>query len=298
MSYRDLTSSLKNKFLSKYLTSKMDFRLENGCLTIKICKDGLKSNMQNNVAAFESWAIALKYHLSEEIEKVIIDWDMPVAFTSKERLHYNRFLYRLRRFTETYSWISSAKLIEALPTCLVCNFPNGEASPQSAYSKGREGWLECQYVEEKKSNFEMMARQLPVGLFQGKIFEDTRFTTDGALDIWALQKDELFIYELKTASNCPLGILSELIFYTNVVNDLLCHKINYLPSKMLEKSKDFRGFRKFYELYEKRSIQQINAVFLSKNLHPLITDGLIEFINESEKLTKSRIHFSYEPLKF
>lgn len=297
MNNTDLELLLRTKVPSARLTSKMGFDLTGGCLTIKVSEEGLKSNMQNDAAAFESWVLALKHHLAREIDKVVIDWDTPAVFTSRERLHYNRFLYRLAKFTVTYPWASSAKPIEVLPSRLVCNFPNREASPQSAYKKGREGWFECQYVKEQGNNFEVMARQLPVGLFEKTVSEGTRFTADGALDIWAAQKDELSIYELKTASNERIGIISELMFYTHVVNDLLRHEINYEPSDALEKSKKYRGFGKFYELYKKQAVRKINAVFLSEQLHPLMTTGFIDFINQSGRFPERGIRFSYEPLK-
>lgn len=290
-----LESLLRKKVSHARLTSKIDFTLADSCLTIKMREEGLKSNMQENAAAFEGWAVALKYHLPEEIEKVVIDWETPGAFTRQEQLSYNRFLYRLARFTETYPWASSAKPIEALPSRLVCNSPDCEAA--SAPSQ-EEAKLECKVVEKKRNNVEAIGRQLPVGLFEETVSESTRFTTDGALDIWAVNKDELSIYELKTASNHSIGIISELMFYAHVVSDLLRHEINYIPSEALEKSRkqNYRGFGKFYELYEKQAVRKINAVFLSEQLHPLMTPGLIDFITQSGHFPERGIRFIHETL--
>lgn len=294
MNNTDLESLLRTKVPSARLMSKMVFDLAGGCLTIKVSEEGLKSNMQENAAAFEGWALALKYHLAGEIDKVVIDWDKLAVFIPQERLHYNRFLYRLAKFTATYPWASSAKPIEALPSRLVCNYPDYEAALAPSQEEAK---LECQVVEEKRNNVEAIGRQLPVGLFKGTVSESTRFTADGALDIWAAQKDELSIYELKTASNERIGIISELMFYTHVVNDLLRHEINYEPSDALEKSKKYRGFGKFYELYKKQAVRKINAIFLSEQLHPLMTTGFIDFINQSGRFLEQGIRFSYEPLK-
>lgn len=298
MKKSELASLLRKKIPSAQLPKKIDFELENKCLTITLQEEGLiKKNMQENPAAFEGWAIALKYHLADEIAKVVIDWQEPKEMDAKQKQLYNRFLYRITKFTETYPWANAAKPIEKLPSALVCNFPKKEASPLSAYKEGKEGWLECKYVEKHKGDFEAMARQLPVGLFTGVVSEKTRFTTDGALDVWAVRKDELSIYELKkTKDSKPLGIISELMFYAHVISDIMRHRINYKSTPELEKSKRYRAFGKFYELYEKQSVRKIHAILLADELHTLITPKLIEFINNSGRFPELGIRFSHETL--
>ena len=54
---------------------------------------------------------------------------------------------------------------------------------------------------------------------------ETLFLYILSIDIWAIDGDMLKIFELKRPKNNPLGIISELMFYTNVVNDLLSHNI-------------------------------------------------------------------------
>lgn len=296
MKKTELASLLRKKISSARLPEKMDFKLEDKCLTITLQEEGLKSNMQENSAAFESWAVALKYHLADEIAEVIIDWQKPEKMDAKQEQLYNRFQYRITKFTKTYPWVITAKSIEKLPSALVCNFPKREASPLSAYKEGREGWLECKYVEKHKGDFEAMARQLPVGLFTGEVSEETHFTTDGALDIWAAKEDEIFLFELKKEDNKPLGIISELMFYAHAVSDIMRHKIEYKSTPKLEKSKQYREFKKFYELYEKQSVKKIHAVLLADKLQPLITPGLIDFINDSECFHKLGIRFSHKTL--
>lgn len=298
MKKTELASLLRKTIPSAQLPEKMDFELESGCLTITMHEAGLtEKNMQDNPAAFESWAIALKYHLADEIAKVVIDWKEPKEMDAKQKQLYNRFLYRITKFMESYPWATSTRQPETLPVSLVSNFPCKEASPRSAYKEGSEGWLECKYVEEHKRDFDAMARQLPVGLFIGKVSENTYFTTDGALDLWAVRKDELSIYELKkTKDSKPLCIISELMFYAHVVSDIMRHQINYKSTPELEKSKRYREFGKFYELYEKQSVRKIHAVFLANGLHSMITTGLIDFINDSECFHKLGIRFSHETL--
>ncbi|MCM1030031.1 MAG: hypothetical protein NC410_01120 [Oscillibacter sp.] len=297
MEKSELASLLRKKIPSAQLPEKMNFELESGCLTITVHEAGLiENNMQENPAAFESWAIALKYHLADEIAQVVIDWKEPKEMDAKQKQVYNRFLYRITKFTESYQWAASTRQPETLPVSLVSNFPCKEASPHSAYKEGSEGWLECKYVEEHKRDFDAMARQLPVGLFIGKVSGNTYFTTGGALDIWAAKEDEISLFELKKEGNKRLGIISELMFYAHVVSDIMRHQINYKSTPELEKSKRYREFGKFYELYEKQSVRKIHAVFLANELHSMITTGLIDCINDSECFHKLGIRFSHETL--
>lgn len=98
---------MKNKELEKILqdivpgtklTSLIDFDLdaENKNLVMNITKRGLESNMQKDDGAFESWTIILKYHLSDIISTVTINWDDLGIDTKNE--HVSQFYYRLNRF--------------------------------------------------------------------------------------------------------------------------------------------------------------------------------------------------------
>ena len=89
-----------------------DKEIKNLTLLVKI--KGLKANMQDDEASFDSWAIALKYHLREYIETITIDWERDFSNGEDGFLHYNRFVYRLAKFVQTYSWARSAKTIPAL----------------------------------------------------------------------------------------------------------------------------------------------------------------------------------------
>ena len=133
-------------------------------LTLLVKNEGLKANMQNNEAAFESWAIALKYYL-KDIETITIDWERDFSNGEDGFLHYNRFVYRLAKFVQTYSWARSARTIPAIPTMLYCNVGTEEAASADKHSLGSEGWLECKYVEEHSMDYDVINHQFPVGLF-------------------------------------------------------------------------------------------------------------------------------------
>ena len=299
-----------NKKLIKELLTKVmpnpDFPSSYGCtykkdekeLTLLVKNEGLKANMQNNEAAFESWAIALKYYL-KDIETITIDWERDFSNGEDGFLHYNRFVYRLAKFVQTYSWARSAKTIPAIPTMLYCNVGTEEAASADKHSLGSEGWLECKYVEEHSMDYDVINHQFPVGLFHEKVSGTTYYTTGrkSAIDIWAIKDDCLSIFELKKPGNKDLGIISELMFYTNILDDILSHRIMYEEESKnvkLAVEGDIRGFKKFHEVYEKGSINKIESIFLADNLHPLLSDELIDFINDSPRWKYKNISYKHK----
>lgn len=276
-----------------------DKEIKNLTLLVKI--KGLKANMQNDEASFDSWAIALKYHLREYIETITIDWERDFSNGEDGILHYNRFVYRLAKFVQTYSWAHSAKPIPVIPTTLYCNIGREKAASIDKHSPESEGWLECKYVMDHSMEYDVINHQFPVGIFYEKVSRTTHYTTGGksAIDIWAIKNDCLSIFELKEPKNKPLGIISELMFYTNILDDILSHRIMYEESKNVEYAvkHDIRGFKKFHEAYEKGTINKIESIFLANNLHPLLSNGLIDFINDSPRWKYKNISFKHKKIE-
>lgn len=277
-----------------------DKEIKNLTLFVKI--KGLKANMQFDEAAFESWAIALKYYLKEYIETITIDWERDFSNGEDGFLHYNRFVYRLAKFVQTYSWARSAKPIPAIPTMLYCNVGTKEAASADKHPQGDEGWLECKYVEAHSMDYDVINHQFPVGIFHEKVSRTTHYTTGrkSAIDIWAIKDDCLSIFELKKPENKDLGIISELMFYTNILDDILSHRIMYEEES--ENVKDavkdnIRGFKKFHEVYEKGSINKIESIFLADNRHSLLSDELIDFINDSPRWKYKNISFKHKKIE-
>lgn len=267
-------------------------------LTLVVTVKGLKANMQDDEGAFESWAIVLKYYLKDDVNTITIDWERDLCKGEEGYYHYNRFVYRLSKFVQTYSWARSAKNIPTIPNLLYCNVGDGEAADISKHEKDSEGWLECKYVMEHSNEYDVMNHQFPVGLFDSKVSRATHYTTGqkSALDIWAIKGNNLTVFELKKADNKPLGIISELMFYTNVIDDILSHRIMYEISAKTKKAvkNDIRGFRMFYEAYATGKINSIESVFLADNLHSLINNELIDFINDSPRWRYKKISFKHK----
>lgn len=274
------------------LPSDYDYSLSKKTLTLKLTKKGVCENMQTDCSAFESWAFALKHYCAKFIDNVVIDWDEPDAIIDQ---HYNRFIYRLTRFVQNYDWVTSNKRIPTMPSLLYCSAPNKNAALAEEHEEGSEGRIECEFVEKNKKNYDAIDHQLPVGLFDGVVKDTTHFTPGrlSQIDIWAINGDTLKVFELKRPKNNPLGIISELMFYANVVNDLLSHNILISEEKAKSAVKNhYRSFDKFYEAYTgKRKINQIKAVFLADELHPLITEDMLILINDSVRLKRFNITF-------
>lgn len=293
----------------------MDFMLNNQILTIKLHASDLVKNMQTDSASFEGWAIVLKYYLPE-ISRVVIDWEnveprkLKNGSASAEQLHYNRFLFRLAKFIETYQWASvkTGKNVPIIPNGLLCNYPTGESKSIFDHEKklkesdkkisNDEYYLECDYVRRKKDEYDVMNHQLPVGLFVNKVSArvGNAYTTGrkGAIDIWAIKDSTFYLFELKKPDNKKIGIISELMFYTNVIAGLMSHEIMYDIDKVDE---NYRGFMDLYNAYKNNSIKRINAIMLTDNLHPLINDKIIDFINESNRWKELNVYFSRKTTK-
>lgn len=279
------------------LPSYIDFSIEKSELKIILSRKSITENMQTDAAAFESWAILLKNLLMDKIEKVLITLDNSVIIPEKN-LHYNRFLYRLDKFIKSFDWVYTDLRTSVCLSDLVCNFPLQEAAEAKDWKEDGEHFIECKFVEERHHDYHVLNHQLPVGLFHGEVSRDTAFTTGNLsqIDIWAENNDEFYVFELKKPGNQPAGIISELMFYVNVIDDILRHQILFIPSQSLSKSvaKNYRGFGDFYRIYQSGSIKKIHAVFLADNLHPQITQGVIDLINSSPRFKYSNIEFSWQ----
>lgn len=267
-------------------------------LTLLVKVKGLIANMQVGEAAFDSWAIAFKYYLKEDVKTITIDWERDLTEGENGYFHFNRFVYRLAKFVQTYSWVRLAKPIPSIPTMLFCNIGRTEAANIEKHSQDSEGWFECKYVMNHSKEYDVMNHQFPVGIFHEKVSRTTHYTTGqkSAIDIWAIKDDCLSIFELKKPDKYGLGIISELMFYTNILDDILSHRIMYEESKNVEYAvkHDIRGFKKFHEAYKNGTINKIESIFLANNLHPLLSDGLIDFINDSPRWKYKNISFKHK----
>lgn len=266
------------------LPKAIEFKLDGGELRLTVSGKGVVANMQDNGSAFEGWAICIKSRM-KEVEKVVVGWEQPdysrdLKEKNRQQKHYNRFRLRAAFFEENYSWVSIAEknkkevedVKKSIPS-LVVNYPSTEASPTA---QNDEAKLERELIENNKN----MRHQLPVGLFTDEVLTENTFTPRGAsqIDIWELEGNVLKIYELKRKGNDAVGIISELMYYANVMRLLVEGTINY-PESLKNKKKDYRGEKALYKAVTEKEIRQIDALFLASDFHPLIGDNLENILN-------------------
>mgnify|MGYP006868097653 FL=1 len=284
MNQEYLLKKLKEKVGNNSLKfpTHVKFHLSEKILEIKINTEGVTKNMQENASAFESWAIVLKYHLKEYIEKIIIDWEKP----QNTSLHYNRFLYRAIKFEKNYDWVvlkgvkDDIEKIEREINNWVVNLPSKSAQEKAA-RQDSESALERKVLEILSADNRHKGQQLPTGLFKKQVSEATAITpgSNSCIDLWEFHDGEFRIYELKIDSNQGIGILSELMFYVNVMNDLKNGIIKYPQAK-----DRYRNIETIIEAIEKGTIKTIVGVFLTNKMHPLLAkniEGIIEILNNN-----------------
>ncbi|HEY3706281.1 MAG TPA: hypothetical protein VGL22_14555 [Terracidiphilus sp.] len=258
--------------------------LEQAKITMK--EKGLNGNMQSDAAAFESWALALLLHCGVQTVQIGMD---PRA--DRKGPHYERFLYRLKCFSELYpDWVIAeepdppSKALNS-PNERLLNQPNKRAKPPEVDSNERmkaasgptpsEADLELalEISSSFRSHFQLekVMRQWPVGLFDGWVADGRQIFTGGksGIDLIGIRNGTLVLFELKKSDNRKAGAISELLFYASVMRDAIG------PSAIFEfESKEAR---KNCAIGPEDIIRcsNIHAVLLAPNFHPLISEPRI-----------------------
>lgn len=285
---KDVSGSTSLRF-----PSDLDIFSKDGVLTIFVNTKGLENNMQTDPSAFEGWAIAIKSIAPDLAKFVTIQWTGIGLEKGTNYNHYRRFLYRVIRFTQSYDWTSfkpldnqAASDIENVNSELsewVVNYPKNKTQDNATMPEA--------LLERKIKSFlpAIHDQQLPVGMFYKIKSNKTRRTPGGkaGIDLWSLEGCMLNIYELKTDINNPAGIISELMFYTNVMQDLVSGTIKYASGA---DKVTIRSFDKLYYAICSKQITKVYGVFLSNNLHPILQirqEELFEIINQNTR----KIHY-------
>jgi hypothetical protein len=261
--------------------------------TITMKGKGLHANMQTDAAAFEAWALALLFHC--RVQSVQIDLD-PGAGT--EGRHYERFLYRLKRFSDLFPGLVIAKGPAAAPKALnahkklLLNQPNPRKKPPEAESRRLlaasaadpvkisesvlEKALEISPAFKSYFRLDKVMRQWPVGLFEDSVKDKRQIFTGGksAIDLIGIRDDTLVLFELKKAGNQKAGAVSELLFYASVMRDT----IGDAPIFRFESERARKNCAVAPEDIIRCS--KISAVLLAPSFHPLISEpGMFKELN-------------------
>lgn len=266
-------------------------------ITLTMRDSGVK-NMQDDSAAFEGWALCLKAGLDVEATKCCLKWNKPADPNDK---HYQRFLYRADRFNSIFGGRDGWFFIDDESKEFIVDleikddkkyFLNTPSTPdedrRNDETKNKESRLENEILRQQDNLKDLkklcpanLQRQLPVGLFREKVIKDNAIfpSKHSAIDLWGTNGDDLYIFELKAAGNCKVGVLSELFFYTMVLQD----------------EQAGRFFRESCEGKSIRNTNQIKAFILAPELHPFITPKVFVLFNKKSR--NKNIEFGYVEMK-
>jgi hypothetical protein len=247
------------------------------------------ANMQTDASAFEGWALVLMRWA--DVTKIVISWEDPRAHIQVDSKkiasrngHYNRFLFRVDRFSEIFkdeveikerSRLDQTTLKAASNPTL--NIGKGTASDAPTH---REAKIESKIAKKgiKKFGVERLDRQLPVGLFDGKPSKKSAIFSGGksAIDLVGVDKHgDLWIFELKADKNLKVGALSELFFYSALMRDVTAGRIRFCASRT--------GGRTELTPEQLASVKKIHACLLTPEAHPLIDEKLLKRFNTATK---------------
>jgi len=261
------------------LPSGSNFIKDKETITIDLSAINVCKNMQEDACAFEAWALIVKRWAG--YKRVILKWKKPNTPNTIEEQHSQRFLFRVDNFTKNYrAWFFADITCVSFLSQLKTN--NGEkyllnkagARKGIVNPNGEEAKLEARFVSGDLQvplmnlvHADFIKRQLPVGVFESSISAGSAIfpSRKSAIDLWGISKDnDLLIFELKVKGNKKAGIISELYFYSCVMQKL--------QTKMFEFKKDNDSSRI-------EGTKKIKAYFLAPELHPLIDSVLLGEMN-------------------
>ena len=298
--------TLKKQLGFRLFPSKLDINLDENkdILYIGIEASSVCDNMQQDSSAFEGWIFCIYAPMQDKIKQVELSWLIPDE--KDQNTHYNRFLYRVIKMQQHFNWFSVAsdnhQELAAFrnrykDVKLVLNQPR-VAGKQTDLKEKTEAFFERAFMDEKQFykgiQFDSFNHQLPVGLFMDSISQNSSIFpgNKGAIDLWGIRKDEFWIFELKF-NNSKVGILSEILFYLWIMEDLFfTRRIGYEPSG---KTNPFRDLNQVYDLAQK-GISKLYGVLLVDQFHPCLNDNVIDFINRENQEPRIKLKIQlYRP---
>lgn len=301
--------------------------------SLTLTKKALTENMQKDDACFEACAVILKslgwnvcLKLDKKAEKYLSGFEKEIddlntnignehireKIFSSEKRHCLRFLYRLYRFKEQYSWLEIdeelsslfekfLKALEEKRIRLINNAPTRNAKTNPEYP---ESMVEALMADHKnnvfwvalngKPNDQEIGRQLPVGLYLGDHTKGKEFFPTGRIDLWTGNKEKIQVVELKI-KNPMIGIITEIFFYSNFMYDLTREIF-----KFNESNTELRGYRHLKDI--SKNVHEITGVMLADRYHPLLEDeesqkAILRVMNGSDKIQYSMASYKFKEEK-
>lgn len=264
---------------------------QRGAVEIHLSGRAVCENMQHDWAAFEGWSLALLTW--GDAGHITLGWEEPEKGTVDP--HYQRFLYRVAKFSSCFKSEFKVRDPERLETLRVGQGPgrfvlnaargNDTATP----AQGSEAALEKAIATDGhalnvllKDRFGLHAvdRQLPVGVFHDKVHSHNAIfpRAKSAIDLVAIDKDDTFwLIELKLKDNRKVGAVSELFFYAMVMQDLQQGRLHCDATL---------GRRAVVKPAHVIAARRLRAVLLMEGggptpaVHPLVHDKVLELLSK------------------
>ena len=267
----------------------ISYREDGDTFVMEMSQSCATANMQENRAAFEAWAL---YARTAGYKQIVLSENVWTRELNKlEKLHYNRFLFRVHFFDKGFEWFTvSPPLIDKVESFIKTKIErddlciNRPFTPAKPETKIPEAYIERQlvldeYRELLNNTFGLEIteyyHQLPVGLFEGRVVSSTAIfpRSHAAIDIWGLDGKTFHMIELKVGKNQNLGVLSEVFFYACFMNEMFCNK--HLEYKITEGKKKEKGLRGFTKLIA-AEINSVVVHILTEQKHPQLDSALDE----------------------
>ena len=270
------------------LPSDLGLTIDGNTLLMHLNAESVCKNMQTDSSAFEGWALVAKRW--GQFQRILLSWNKP---SDLKNGHYQRFLFRAKYFSKySHSWFEiDGKCDSYLDALLIKDdityFLNHPSTNRDKNDPKRiEGILENKFISGelheplvKLTNAEFINRQLPVGVFINKVARNNEIfpRSKSAIDLWGISNnDELLLFELKAERNNKVGIISELFFYSCVMQSL--------KDGMFKYEKEDQSLKRI------ATTSITHAYFLAPELHPLIDKATIDEINI---VMRPKIEFHY-----
>jgi hypothetical protein len=276
--------------------------------------------MQTDAAAFEAWALALRGWCGEkEVQSITLRWSEPIIKAGPDgaaaMAHYQRFLYRVRKFENYFPWfqVADRALLNASQLThdgsyrlnIALSERTGSPDlPRRPPAELREHELECAFAfSPLRENLKQLLAaddlvcQVPVGVFADAVRKGQGVLCGGksAIDLLAWdRKGSLMIVELKKWGAKKMGAVSELFFYSCVMREAAA-----LGGQRFQFTEPKRNGYVPRELSPIREARRIRGYLLvGPEVHPLLerrVNGVFEQLNaatEADGLRFAVIRFN------
>jgi len=270
------------KTVHKYakLPGGISFTIENRVLNVMLRCD--IKNMQDDDAAFEAWIIFLMSHFGSAFNSVVLYLDNIILSP-----RFNQLLWRISNFKKMFPWFDVdpdlSRIVENFLKNVFNNVKVNEPScaRSAVINSDGERFVEWKIKSQNPNPLKSLTccdeleNQIPVGIFSNYVSKDSRIFPGGAsaIDLMGLDKENqmLHVFELKIKDNCKMGIISEYLYYIQIVYNIFVTKqINYEGYVSLMGCANFQNFR----------ANRIVGHLMAEKFHPLLDRLTIGLLNQ------------------